>query len=323
MDDLTRRVEILAKAFPAFAEDLRFALSNTYTNAQPPLKASLNATRTILEKLLIQLYLAKMGKEPRTPMLKEMLNDNQFTRKLERRIIPRMNFLREVGNLGTHGIPVKPKDAARGVDDLCEVLEWYLEQHPAGPEAPSGTVNPWPALAPSASPATDSQGPASQPSTVLASGALHPLPPEPREPPRPAESKVAPQPSAASPLLSGLPETAKNPTAKDPVQANEKAIAVPPPQRSFVDDAIDESVKLGKFWIGGWLRYVWILFLILSAIGRTPAAQQSIENSLKGSDFGEMVLFLFSLRGFLLTLGACIGFSIIGGISAALFNRWH
>jgi hypothetical protein len=115
-------VRQLDKALPAFSEELRLA----YRYIQPDAASSLTKSRIILEKLLVQVYVKEMGKEPRKPLLAEMLADNQFTSKIERRILSRMNGIRDLGNLGPHGENVEPSDAARVLDDLCEVLDWYL-----------------------------------------------------------------------------------------------------------------------------------------------------------------------------------------------------
>ena len=58
-----------------------------------------------------------------------MLTDNLFTRRIDRRILSRMNAIRDMGNLGPHGESVEPSDAARVLDDLCEVLDWYLRRY--------------------------------------------------------------------------------------------------------------------------------------------------------------------------------------------------
>jgi hypothetical protein len=82
-----------------------------------------------MEKLLLKIYTIEMGQEPRKPLLGEMLADNQFSRKIERRILSRMNAIRDMGNLGPHGEPVEPSDAAKVLDDLCEVMDWYLGRY--------------------------------------------------------------------------------------------------------------------------------------------------------------------------------------------------
>jgi hypothetical protein len=122
--NLERRVRDLAKVLAPLSGELRLALD--YVRPDPA--SSLTKSRLILEKVLVSLYASEMGKEPRKPLLGDMLNDNQFTRKIDRRILSRMSGVRDMGNLGPHGEAVEPSDAARVLDDLCEVLEWYLQR---------------------------------------------------------------------------------------------------------------------------------------------------------------------------------------------------
>jgi hypothetical protein len=131
--DLENRVSKLEKALSSFSEELRLALRYI----QPDAASSLTKSRIVLEKLLITIYTAEMGQGPRKPLLGDIIADNQFTRRIERRILSRMNAVRDMGNLGPHGEPVEPNDAARVLDDLCEILNWYLRRYAANcPAAP-------------------------------------------------------------------------------------------------------------------------------------------------------------------------------------------
>lgn len=127
MNDIKRRVAKLEQAAVRFATELRLALRYVESDAG----SSLTKSRIVLERVVIDVYVAEMGREPRKPMLAEMLLDNQFTRKLERRIVARMNAIRDLANLGPHGEAVESSDAAKVLDDLCEVLEWYLRRRSA------------------------------------------------------------------------------------------------------------------------------------------------------------------------------------------------
>lgn len=68
---------------------------------------------------------AETGHEPHRPLLGDMLADHQFTRRIEGRILSRMHAVRAMGNLGPHDHPdpVHLADAARALDDLCEILD--------------------------------------------------------------------------------------------------------------------------------------------------------------------------------------------------------
>lgn len=124
IEGLASRVGKLESGLSACSQDLWLALRYV----EPDAASSLTKSRMTLERLLIQAYVREMGREPRKPLLGDMLADNQFTRKIERRILSRMNAIRDMGNLGPHGEAVQPTDAARVLDDLCEVIEWYLHK---------------------------------------------------------------------------------------------------------------------------------------------------------------------------------------------------
>lgn len=134
--DLERRVGQLEKALTEISEELRLALRYV----QPDAGSSLTKSRMILERILLQIYCSEMGHEPRKPLLGDMLADNQFTRKIDRRIVSRMNAIRDMGNLGPHGAHVNESDAARVLEDLCEVLDWYLPNYAKIP-TPTATAD--------------------------------------------------------------------------------------------------------------------------------------------------------------------------------------
>jgi hypothetical protein len=139
MPTLPMKVETLVTAIVSFSGDLRLALG--YIPTDPA--SSLTKSRMVMEKLLRSVFQIEMGCEPRKPLLGDMLADNQFTRKIERRVLARINSIRDMGNLGPHGEPVEPSDAARVLDDLCAVLDWYLTRYPNSlPPRPSEDRSP-------------------------------------------------------------------------------------------------------------------------------------------------------------------------------------
>jgi hypothetical protein len=124
LDERESRVPKLAKELADFGAELRLAYK--YTAADPA--SSLTKSRMVMEKLLLEVYAQEMGRAPRKPLLGEMLADNQFTKKIERRIVSRMNSVREMGNLGPSGVAVDPSDAVRVLDGLCTILDWYRQR---------------------------------------------------------------------------------------------------------------------------------------------------------------------------------------------------
>jgi hypothetical protein len=90
-----------------------------------------------MEKVVLELYVGEMGREPKKCELGAMLTDKQFTRRLDRRICERMDGVRGMGNVGTHGEPVQASDANRALDDVCMVLSW-LHRRRGGAEMANG-----------------------------------------------------------------------------------------------------------------------------------------------------------------------------------------
>jgi hypothetical protein len=133
MQNLEPHVRQLAGAFPAFAEELRLAHDYLHRDAA----SSLVKARMVMEKVVVQLFTAEMGHAPKKPLLGDMLSDNQFTRKVERRILARINSIRDMGNLGPHGEYVEPSDATRVLEDLCLVLDWYSQRSASAGEPPT------------------------------------------------------------------------------------------------------------------------------------------------------------------------------------------
>jgi hypothetical protein len=122
IEDRIRKIE---NKINILADQLNFAMD--YMRNDPA--SSLTKSRIILEKIIIKIYITEMGSEPKKNEIGYILNDNQFTKKIERRIISRMNSVRDMANLGPHGEDVIYEDAARVLNDLCDILDWYFERY--------------------------------------------------------------------------------------------------------------------------------------------------------------------------------------------------
>jgi hypothetical protein len=122
---LEQRVIQLGQAFPAFSGELQLAFH--YIRSDP--KSSLTKSRLVLETLVLKVFTTEMGHEPRKPLLGEMLNDNQFTRKIEKRIVSKMNAIRDMGNVGPHPGAAESSDAEKVLDDLSDVMDWYRQRY--------------------------------------------------------------------------------------------------------------------------------------------------------------------------------------------------
>ncbi len=119
----TEKLEKIETKIEGLSEQINFALS--YISSDP--HGSLAKTRMVCEKILLDTYRLLMKKEPKKPLLGDMLNDNQFTRLVERRILSRFNSVRDMANLGVHGEKVNIEDAKRATDDLIVLIDWYID----------------------------------------------------------------------------------------------------------------------------------------------------------------------------------------------------
>jgi hypothetical protein len=124
-ESLDGKVKLLESKVNDIADQLSKALK--YISNDP--EGSLGKSRTILEKILLDVYKIEMNSEPKKFELGAMLNDNQFTRKIQRNIVSRMNAIRDMANLGVHGEIVNDKDAKDVLNNLCEVIEWYIDNY--------------------------------------------------------------------------------------------------------------------------------------------------------------------------------------------------
>lgn len=121
-----KRIKELEDKIDTLSSQLNFAVN--YMENDPA--GSLNKSRIVLEKVLFNVFVAEMETEPKRTESGFILNNNQFTRKIDARIVARMKSVKDMGNLGTHGEPVlNEADALRVLTDLCDILEWYIENY--------------------------------------------------------------------------------------------------------------------------------------------------------------------------------------------------
>ena len=89
-------------------------------------QSSLTKCRIVLEKVLRCIYAQEMQRQPTGAMVGNILSDKDFVGRLPRRMLARMNAIRDIANLGPHGGEVESGDAVRAVRDLVDVLEWFV-----------------------------------------------------------------------------------------------------------------------------------------------------------------------------------------------------
>jgi hypothetical protein len=59
------------------------------------------------------------------PMLGPMLKDKEFLNTIPRHILPKITYIKDYGNLGTHGEEIDREIAEDVVHKLLDVLEWF------------------------------------------------------------------------------------------------------------------------------------------------------------------------------------------------------
>lgn len=91
--------------------------------------SSLTKSRVILEDLLKRLYIHLLKASPPKPMIGPMLADQQFAQHLPRRILARMNTIRDMANLGAHQEEITRSDAIRVLKDVIDVLDWFVKTY--------------------------------------------------------------------------------------------------------------------------------------------------------------------------------------------------
>ena len=121
-EQLDSRINAIAAKLPELAD--YFKLSLEYIESDP--HSSLTKCRIVLEKILNSTYKIFMNKEPNKTMIGNMLSDKSFVGRIPKRVIARMNYVRELANLGAHGDEVNVDDVKFTLLNLVDVLEWYI-----------------------------------------------------------------------------------------------------------------------------------------------------------------------------------------------------
>ena len=98
-----------------------------YIQSDP--ESSLAKSRTILEKVLIDMYSREMSKEPQGLTIEKIIGETQFANKIQRNIVSRIRLIQNMGNIGVHHDFVTTEDALDTLDNVCTVLMWYLERY--------------------------------------------------------------------------------------------------------------------------------------------------------------------------------------------------
>jgi hypothetical protein len=125
--DLRAKVAVLEGIVEGLSQQMQKAIQDQKDDPGN----TLNKCRSVCERLVERVYTVEMGEEPRKVELGEMLNNNQFTRRLERRIVSEMQTIRDIGNVGSHGYQVSEVNANVAVQMMLDVIEWYVGRYGA------------------------------------------------------------------------------------------------------------------------------------------------------------------------------------------------
>lgn len=87
---------------------------------------SLNSIRTIEERLVLSHYRMVTGKEPKSTLLGHLLSLEEYKSKIDWHVFARMWYLKDLGNLGSHGGEISAVDTAEALRCLGFLLDWYL-----------------------------------------------------------------------------------------------------------------------------------------------------------------------------------------------------
>jgi hypothetical protein len=119
--ELAIRISELEKRIDGLYNHLRRA--SQFSSLDPEM--ALNRCRVVLERLIYKWYQNETHKTLERPLLGAMLNDKEFLSKIPRFILPKINYIKEYGNLGSHGEEIDFKTANDVIHKLLDVLEWF------------------------------------------------------------------------------------------------------------------------------------------------------------------------------------------------------
>lgn len=116
------RVARLERTVSDLVGHIRSAIA--YSPADPA--SALTKSRIVLEKLLLDLYVLT-GHQAFKVRINDILCDKSFTvPHVPPRILARMRFVQDLGNLGPHPSNVNSADSALLLEVLVDIVEWYV-----------------------------------------------------------------------------------------------------------------------------------------------------------------------------------------------------
>lgn len=95
-------------------------------------QSALTKCRIVLEKILVAYYFQNFRRSDRR-MLGHLLLHKEFRSKIPESILPRVEFVKNIGNVATHGQSVAFNDAYDSIWHLIDIVGWYLSVGTSNP----------------------------------------------------------------------------------------------------------------------------------------------------------------------------------------------
>jgi hypothetical protein len=131
-------------------QELREGVKQAITIADLDPEMALTRARKVLEFVVRDIFQRRVGEEPGTRPLENLLQRLSKDGHLPKRLAAYANAVRELGNVGTHafGESVTKADVSQSLAQLTLILEWYFEHErpppPAQPVEPAPRTEPVP-----------------------------------------------------------------------------------------------------------------------------------------------------------------------------------
>ena len=126
-DDILPRIEALETSMEGLGHQLGLALK--YRDSDP--HGALGKCRGVLESLLIDIHRREAGEPPERAGLLDLIRSRAIHKTVPRRVMTRMQTVRDLGNVGSHLGEVNDADATLALGCMSEVIGWYLKRYGA------------------------------------------------------------------------------------------------------------------------------------------------------------------------------------------------
>lgn len=137
IDASLQRIEQKLAIVERWFGDLSAPLRNAFSYRISDPQSALTKCRILLEKLLQDIHKREFGTTSGAAMVGQLLSNKELRNRLPRRMLAKMNMIRELANLGAHGDQVSSDDVEMTLLNIFEVLDWYHETYLPNPTTTS------------------------------------------------------------------------------------------------------------------------------------------------------------------------------------------